>query len=178
MTCRAIESGGRSTVPDLFRAPTSALRIVLLWMQHLLHFPDAKADFEDHLHVARLRRPPPKPQRARACSATEPSHVQARKPKISKERLRKASKERYETSTALQPAGLASETLLKLPEQLSAAGGSASPVWPCTEQSLLGSCHTVVTSLHEAMGVLPTPSQSEAFRSTTPDQQAIIPIER
>ena len=138
-------------------------------MQHLLHL---EADFEDHLHVARLRRPPPKPQR----TSTEPSHLQARKPKISKERLRKASKERYETSTALQPAGLASETLLKLPEQLSAPGGSASPV--ATEQSLLGSCHTVVTFPHEAMGVLPTPSQSEAFRSTTPDQQAIIPIER
>ena len=156
-------------------------------MQHLLLPPAtrfrrppatraAETDFEDHLHVARLRRPPPKLQRARACSATEPSHVQARKPKISKERLRKASKERYETSTALQPAGLASETLLKLPEQLSAPGGSASPV--ATEQSLLGSCHTVVTAQHEAMGVLPTPSQSEAFRSTTPDQQAIIQIER
>jgi hypothetical protein len=46
-------------------------------MQHLLHFPDAsKTNFEDHLHLARLRRPPPKPQRARACSAAEPpGHV-------------------------------------------------------------------------------------------------------
>ena len=134
-------------------------------MQHLLHL---EADFEDHLHVARLRRPPPKPQR----TSTEPSHLQARKPKISKERLRKASKERYETSTALQPSGLASETRLKLPEpQICAPGGSASPV--STEQSLLCSCHTQ----HEAMSVLPTPSQSEAFRSTTLDQQAIDMID-
>ena len=58
-------------------------------MHHLLPV-DAKTDIEGYLHVARLRRPPPKPQRARACSAAEPpSHIQPQKPKISKVRLRR-----------------------------------------------------------------------------------------
>ena len=68
-------------------------------MHHLLPV-DAKTDIEGYLHVARLRRPPPKPQRARACSAAEPpSHIQPQKPKISKVRLLRASHERHEDNT-------------------------------------------------------------------------------
>ena len=124
--------------------------------------PLHRTDSEDHLHLARLRRPPPKAQRVRACSEP-PGNVQARKPKISKECLRKASKERYEISTAPHPTGLASETLLKLPEQ---------PSSEAVERA--GSSHTVVTLQHEDLGVLPTPSQSEVFRSNTPDHQAMM----
>jgi len=132
-------------------------------MQHLLHFPDAsKTNFEDHLHLARLRRPPPKPQRARACSAAEPpGHVQARKPRVSKERLRKASKERHEINSAPHPTGpLASKTLLKLPVQPCSAPGRSAPSVATEQQASLGSCHTL-------QHVLPTPSQWEAFHSTT-----------
>ena len=75
-------------------------------MHHLLPV-DAKTDIEGYLHVARLRRPPPKPQRARACSAAEPpSHIQPQKPKISKVRLRRASHERHEKNTVPLTAAL------------------------------------------------------------------------
>ena len=129
-------------------------------MHHLLS-DGSQIGFED-LHIARLRRPPP------GLGLT----LRVRKPNISKERHRKASKERYETHEEMPVAPMG------MPEKPAAPCAPRTPTEqqasPGSEQASLSWCNSVLDTLQDdAVSMLPTPSQSEAFLPRSNTDQAM-----